>query len=109
MRNVFIAIAFAASTVGLLGLTAQTAQADEPKICESYSALATAIMGARQSGTSMRKAWEIADGNKLAEALVIGAYDLPRYQSTRYQKRAITEFANAVFSVCIKAVREASV
>lgn len=84
--------------------------ADEPATgCEVISRLAKSIMQARQSGVSMSEMMGIAardeDFKALAEALVIDAYDSPRYSTDGMKQRSIEDFENNVFLQCIKATR----
>ncbi len=73
--------------------------------CDSISTLAGSIMEARQEGIAMSNAMKIADGNKLAELMVAGAFDTPRYGTADYKKRTIEEFRDSWYLKCTKTVQ----
>lgn len=69
--------------------------------CPTWGQLAATIMELRQGGVSMAELMNVTD-NDVARQLVIAAYDIPQYSTSRYKERAITEFANDVMLVCYK-------
>lgn len=84
--------------------------------CTGYEDWATEIMTARQNGVAMSRAMELLDEHvegegpmELLSALVIQAYDQPRYNSSgSFQENAIQEFADASYGFCLKVFRNAS-
>jgi len=77
----------------------------EQATCKDVQDMANSIMGARQAGAPMSKLYEIADGNKLLEHMVIAAYEQPQYATDEYQQKAVKRFADKYFLSCIKAKR----
>ena len=70
--------------------------------CEQYFTLAESIMGARQKGVAMPEMIKIAGDSALFRALVVTAYEKGRYSTEKYQTRAVSDFANEVYMMCLK-------
>lgn len=79
------------------------AQSKEQDVCGAIGELAEGIMKAHQIGVPMSKIVE--GGNELVEAMAIDAYSRPRYSTERMQNRAVAEFRDAVYLMCIKEQR----
>lgn len=77
--------------------------------CEKVAEYARTVMRARQQGVRMVDAMpsETVDKNtKTAmEAIVMAAYEQPRFASAEYQQKAVTDFENAIFLACLKEQR----
>jgi len=77
------------------------------KDCKALQETAETIMEARQEGHRMSALMEWAQHNDATveayqEALVKDAYNVPNYSSDRYQRKAIRDFGNEVYKVCIE-------
>ena len=83
-----------------LTLVATPLTAETEDNCVSIGELAHAIMGARQSGVDLGRAMRLAGGNELVEAIVLMAYNEPRFSSDQYRQRAATDFANTWMLAC---------
>lgn len=67
---------------------------------------ANQIMSARQSGVPMPKLMQIirkSGGQKIDEDMVTEAYEVSRFSTEEYAKRAISDFSDAWYLLCIKA------
>ncbi len=73
---------------------------DEEK-CTISSVLAASIMSARQSGVPMSKLISMFGGDELSNELAKLAYKQDRWSSEEVQLRAIQDFENTAFQVCI--------
>lgn len=73
--------------------------------CDSISKLAENIMNNRQHGTAMSKMMQIAEDNKLIQAMVISAYEKNRYSTEEVQTKIIEEFRDDAHLQCVKALR----
>jgi hypothetical protein len=83
-----------------------TAQTDRDAFCAAIGALANSIMLARQSGTPLTEAMQIAaHAGGIAgptRQMVIMAWDQPRYQNPAVQQRAIEDFRDKFVLSCYK-------
>lgn len=73
--------------------------------CDDISDLALQIMRGRQNGTAMSKMMQIAEDNKLIQAMVIAAYEKNRYSTEEVQTKIIEEFRDDAHLQCVKALR----
>lgn len=90
-------------------IAAPAAATDEGQAtCDEISALAEAIMTARQSGVSLGQAMSIADGNGGVEEMVIKAWEIPRYSTAQVQRREIEDFRDQWHLVCVRLMRSGS-
>lgn len=82
------------------------AQTQEEKLlfCKEISELAETIMTNRQAGISMVQMIEVADGNKMASALVVAAYEQPRYSTEAVQARTIGDFRDEAYLACFQSL-----
>jgi hypothetical protein len=85
--------------------------------CDSLAKIAKSIMGARQGGGSMADMMHIAESTcpkdmsvdvcnaftKLQKAIVVAAFEKPRYETPEIQQQTITDFSNAQYLSCYKA------
>jgi hypothetical protein len=75
--------------------------------CESVSRMAASVMMARQRGMDMAKVMK-ADSDASDEfvqsmqAMVIAAYESPRFSTDIHQQRAVEDFRNDAFLACVK-------
>jgi len=78
-------------------------QADEA--CEGLSYLAEVVMTQRQANRDVSELYSIAkaepDISEIAIALIIDAYDSPLYSTESNKQRAIREFKNDIFILCL--------
>lgn len=71
--------------------------------CESLHGLAAKIMSVRQDEASMPELMKIVGDNAVASEIVREAYKQQRYSSEEYQKKAVDQFANEVYMICLEA------
>lgn len=81
---------------------AQT-DAEYLELCREIGTLAESIMTNRQNGTSIVQMMDIADGNGLAQSLVVAAYEEPRFSTPRYQAESISDFRDRAYLECFRA------
>lgn len=94
------------SIIAALAITTFTAQAfaeDKYDECETDYALAEAIMDARQSGVSIVNALKPAPDDYIRE-VVRQAYETPRFSSEEFQRRAVSDYAEMAYKVCVEVV-----
>ena len=97
MKKLLLAIAL--STV----LTAPVyAKAKKPMSCDTMAMLANVIMTARQNGYSLAKRMDMVKGDKLLESMSMMAYDVPRFSTDKFQRRAVEKFENKWMLACLK-------
>lgn len=84
--------------------TSFIAQAEESKgmSCKEISEFAGSIMQARQQGTPMSDLYDIANGSKVIESLIILAYEVPKFNTAEYKQREVSKFKNELFLACVK-------
>ena len=107
----FIGACISFTVLGLFASANASESEDEQKksmveLCASSANLAKTIMEVRQNGGEMFKLLEVANGDELAEKIVIAAFDEPLYSTEEYKKRAAREFSNEVMLICMKSVNE---
>jgi ABC-type oligopeptide transport system substrate-binding subunit len=105
---------FVASVVAFFGSSCgSVATAGNSVYCQAVSETAYAIQKARQSGVSMAKLIEIAErsndgtpsGNVAVgtiRAMVIRAYEIPRFSSEVFKQRAMEDFRDQETLRCLK-------
>lgn len=82
---------------------------DAVEVCTAMHGLAETIMEHRQTpGASVAESMRLAQGadeliRPVAEAFVMMAFDEPAWSSERVQRRAVAEFANRAFMMCMAA------
>lgn len=80
------------------------------KLCASASQLAKSIMTARQNNVPMAQAMELPgvteneQARAIAHAMVIAAYEKPRFSTQDFIDTAITDFESEMYLYCIKAM-----
>lgn len=79
---------------------------DWQETCNQWSELAETVMSSRQSGVAMSKMMGLTDGDKTFETMIIEAYDKPRFNGDKFQQRAISDFRDEWYSICVKSIRE---
>jgi hypothetical protein len=84
----------------LLAAMITLAQAKQ-EACTNVGELAAATMTARQRGIPMSKLYEINEGNPIGQVIVRDAYATPRFQSPEYVQRAVEDFRDAKFAMCL--------
>ena len=61
------------------------------------------VMELRQEGVPMSQVMQISD-SELVKAIVVEAYDYPRFSSQEYKEKADNDFRNEVEVECYKTV-----
>jgi len=92
--------------LALLPATGQAEKSFKERMedCKAIERLAESVMSARQRGMAMSKMLEIVnDGGSddLVNAIVVDAWDKPRYSGERYQQRAVSDYKDAAFGACM--------
>jgi hypothetical protein len=81
-------------------------------ICQALGELAHAIMTARQTGVPISELFKASDtGSGLSNfdrALILAAFDMPRFSSEAYRRQAAENFRNDVEARCYKSDRSRS-
>lgn len=75
--------------------------------CKSISIAARTIMERRHEGVSMSSMMEVQMDpavRRIMEALIVAAYDAPRYHSPAMQLRASQNFENDAYLTCVKSL-----
>ena len=90
----------------LLLFTATATKAEEADTeevsCKDIGANVALIMEVRQKGASLDKVMNIYKDNKVWQAVVLQAYEVPRYMLERNQQKEILRFKNEALLVCYK-------
>jgi hypothetical protein len=80
--------------------------------CEAIFVISESVMGIRQTGAPMPEAIKISEETDdkdiaaLFKELVIIAYREPQHPSKRLQEQATQDFANRIYTQCLKAKNE---
>lgn len=74
--------------------------------CEENAGAAALIMAMRQAGYSFSEVFPRAAGHKLAEAMVIDAYALPRATTKEKSLSMVIAFKENVYRTCVKVYHE---
>jgi len=77
--------------------TPLTAETDH---CKQMGDMAAQIMEAREVGVPLSSMMDIAADNDLLKALILSAYQVPRFSTGDYRQEAITDFRNEVEVMC---------
>lgn len=85
-----------------LTTTPLTAETEDP--CPVLGELSGVIMENRQAGTPISKMMSVSPDNDLVTAIILQAYQQPRYSTEKYRQRAIDDFANTVMTACYMAM-----
>jgi hypothetical protein len=111
MKNIVLSAVVAVSSLVATQSIAAT-NSDNLSVCTAMSELASKIMTHRQSGTPMSVLLTAINNNpqdpkveKLAQAMVIDAYEIPSYNTARSQNRAVLEFENTIMLQCIQTLK----
>lgn len=77
------------------------------RVCAQKASIARTVMEGRQEGFPVEEALEIARtapevAREYWREQVLAAYDLPRYSSAQYQRRAVEDFGNEAFMDCMR-------
>jgi hypothetical protein len=54
----------------------------------------------RQKGASVGNLMKIAKESELLRAIILAAYQVPRFSTEEYQQQAVADFGNEVMFVC---------
>lgn len=112
IKNINEILKYIPCTIIIISLTTNQANAETwQEICKLNAEVSATIMKGRQNGVEMSKMIElIADSNNKegAEAVVIAAYDTPRYRTDEMITRSIEDFRNEIYLACAKAHKQKS-
>ena len=102
MKKLLAAIAISTITFSV--------QANEDvTFCSSVSELGKVIMDLRQKNVPMVTLMEYMTTQpelyELGSAMIVEAYNQPRYSTPSNQQNAVTDFANDMFKVCLETRR----
>ena len=85
-----------------LGMTnLALAEPAKKTLCESIESLATVVMEARQSGVKLSDMLK-GDKEDLVVAIIIEAYEEPRWLTKESKEKSVVDFANEVMLACVK-------
>lgn len=70
--------------------------------CESIDRLSEAIMQARQQGVPLRKSLSLASGVSIGKTITLDAYKQPRWSGEKARKRAVVDFQNKWYLLCVE-------
>ncbi|SEQ48453.1 hypothetical protein SAMN03080615_01633 [Amphritea atlantica] len=98
MRVVALVVALVVSQVGITG-------EKEMGLCKDVSELAETVMDSRQKNVSMVSMMEIVKGSDVFESMVIDAYEQPAFQVPVNQEKAVAEFRDRWYLMCVKKAR----
>ena len=70
--------------------------------CAQAGIMAGKLMQARQVGVPVSKVIEIFDDDAMT-AIILAAYQVPRFSTDEYQQRAVADFRNEVEVMCYEA------
>lgn len=97
-------IGFVIAVVSTSTAASDTLRASHMQLCKVIGENAEIIMRLRQAGTPMVDLMEMVGSNTQGQALVQAAYESPRYLAEDVQAIEISEFSNAAYRHCIKAI-----
>lgn len=110
IKNINEILKYIPCIIIIISLTANKANAETwQEICKLNAEVSAAIMKGRQNGVEMSKMIELiadSDNKDGAEAIVIMAYDTPRYRTDEMITRSIEDFRNEIYLACAKAHRQ---
>ena len=88
----------------LLVVLSSIAQANPISLCDSYGKLAEAIMRARQNGATPTQLLKLAEARdaQLANAIIMEAFEVPRFATANYQNATVAEFRSKVEFACLR-------
>ena len=85
-----------------LGMTnLALAEPAKKTLCESIESVATVVMDNRQLGTKLSDMLKSATSD-LVVAIIIEAYEEPRWSTKEHQESTVVDFANEVMLACVK-------
>ncbi|WP_180182833.1 hypothetical protein [Acinetobacter sp. YH01020] len=86
----------------------QKAEREKKELCSASMRLAKTIMGKRQNGANIEEMMEANQSpnkatQRIAQDMIISAYEHPAYSSESVKNKVISSFANDAYLACIKA------
>lgn len=103
-----IRIAAAGLLLGLAVTPTYAATSDlAMKVCRAQTELAEIIMTKRQRGVPMLEILDTIDSRGLdrdgtMKQMIVEAYKGPRFNTSRHQQKAVTDFADEMLLACIQ-------
>jgi len=88
-----------------LSYAEEPAKTNTVELCSEVEELAGVIMERRQSGAPMSLLIKTAEGNEVAEKIIIEAYEKSRFSTESYQKKSIENFKSRWFLKCFKGLK----
>ena len=85
----------------------QKAEREKKELCSASMRLAKTIMEKRQNGANIEEMMAVNQSpnkatQRIAQAMVISAYEHPAYSSENVKNKVINSFANDAYLACIK-------
>ena len=68
--------------------------------CLTLGVISTTVMEARQRGVSIGDLMVVAKESELLQAIILAAYQVPRFNTEEYQQQAVADFGNEVMLAC---------
>jgi len=93
----------ALTVIAIFLATPTIAEEEEQHICETLGDVAYKVMELRQGGVPMSTVMQISD-SELVQAIIVDAYDQPRFSTDSYKQNAMNDFRNYVEVECYKKV-----
>lgn len=106
MDRILLGLMLAAAFAGAVAGKPDSAENGARQHCERVADYARTVMEARQSGVRMVDAMPSKDVDaqtkRAMEAIVMAAYERPRFGTKGYQQKAVTDFEDSIFLACLK-------
>ena len=99
IKSIALCIALAPATVAAQGST---------ELCGMFGDLAEVTMQNRQNGVALSTVMATANGVPMIEAIILAAYQQPRWSSDANQENAVRDFRNDVEFACYSNSGEAT-
>lgn len=90
------------TALALLAALNTSPEAEKDIACASLASFAETVMTIRQGGGALAKLLEITADEPILRAITTTAYEMPRFSTPKYQKRAIENFRDEVHLSCLK-------
>jgi len=74
--------------------------------CGVLAKIAAAIMDNRQSGVPMDEMMKTVGDSEVDMAILIAAFEKPRYKTEEYKNNAIVNFRNSIYLECVKQLKK---
>lgn len=88
--------------IALTLLISSSVHAGDYEFCKKVEGFAEEIMASRQAGVSASDAYRVTEGNQILTPIVKVAYRRPAYDTEQFRQKAIDEFKDEWFVVCME-------